>query len=84
MAETNPYLKPGSKPFTRLSDGTLLYPAYYPLRRGERVRRSMSTWTGQEGEWVAVTLDGRLFRQFQAWGSEGPDPDRWEQFRLAS
>jgi hypothetical protein len=84
MAETknNPYLDPRSEPFARLGDGTPLYPAYYPLRPGERYRRAMRFWTGQTGEWVGVTEDGRLFRQQQSWGSDGPDPERWDQFRL--
>jgi hypothetical protein len=70
------------EPFAALSDGTPLYPAYYPLRPGESFRRAMRFWDGASGEWVGVTLDGRLFRQSQCWGSEGPHPDRWEQFRI--
>jgi hypothetical protein len=82
MAKTNPYLKPGTAPFAALEDGTLLYPAYFPVRIGERYRRAMRFWTGQSGEWVGVTLDGRLFRQQQLWGGDGPDPARWEEFKL--
>ena len=71
-----------SQSFAVLGDGTPLYPAYYPLRRGERYRRQMGTWSGQMGEWVGVTWDGRLFRQTQYWGGDGPRPDGWEEFRL--
>ncbi len=83
IAETNPYLKPGTVSFAALSDGTLLYPAYHPLRHGERFRHAMSFWSGQTGEWVGVTLDGRLFQQSQLWGSDRPRLNRWEAFRVA-
>ena len=80
---TNPYLKPGSKPFAALPDGTPLYPAYEPHPRpGERCRRALGMWNGSMGEWVGVSLDGRLFRQMQLWGGEGPCPDKWQQFTL--
>lgn len=82
MVTANHFMKDDAKPFVRLSDGTPLYPAYYPLRLGERYRRAMRSWTGQIGEWVGVTVDGRLFRQQQSWGGEGPDPSRWDEFRL--
>jgi hypothetical protein len=78
----NPHLKPGTRPFAQLGNGTPLYPAFFPLRPGEQYRRSMRSWTGQIGEWVGVTLDGRLFRQQQSWGGDSPDPERWEAFRL--
>jgi len=83
VAETHPYLKPGSEPFAALSDGTPLYPACSPLRPGERFRREMGRWSGQIGEWVGTTLDGRLFRQRQLWGGDEPHPDRWEAFKIA-
>ena len=83
IAKTNPYLKPGTVSFSTLSDGTPLYPAYHPLRHGESFRRAMSSWSGQTGEWVGVTLDGRLFQQSQLWGSDIPRSDRWEAFRVA-
>ena len=78
----NPYLEPESKPYAELADGTPLYPAHHRLRPGERYRRQMGFWTGQTGEHVGVTLDGRLFRQAQLWGGEGSCPDRWEKFKL--
>jgi hypothetical protein len=78
----NPYLKPDTQPFAALADGTPLYPAYDHLRPGERYRRTLSQWNGATGEWVGVTPDGRLFRQRQLWGNEGPHPDRWQQFAL--
>lgn len=71
-----------TEPFAALSDGTSLYLAYDRLRRGERYRRTLSSWTGSTGEWVGVTLDGRLYRQSQLWGGEGPRPDKWQEFRL--
>ncbi len=82
ITETNPYLKPGTEAFAALSDGTPLFPAYSPLRPGERFRGEMGYWTGQTGEWVGVTLDGRLFRQRQLWGGDSPHPDRWQGFRI--
>jgi hypothetical protein len=83
MAEqVNPYLKSGTQPFAALADGTPLYPAYDRLRPSERYRRSLSWWNGATGEWVGVTLDGRLFRQSKLWGNDGPHPDRWERFTL--
>jgi hypothetical protein len=82
VAETNPYLKPESEPFAALSDGTPLYPAYYPLQPGERSRCEMGRWSGQIGQWVGTTLDGQLFRQRQLWGGDKPHPDRWEAFGL--
>ena len=78
----NPYLKPGSKPFAELANGTPLYPAYHPLRVNECYRRAMGLWTGATGERVAVTLDGQLYRQSQLWGGEGTRPDRWQRFKL--
>ena len=81
-ALTNPYLKPESRPYAALADGTPLHPAHDCLQPGERCRRGLSWWNGSVGEWVGVTLDGRLFRQSQLWGGEGPRPERWEKFRL--
>ena len=80
--QINPYLKPGSEPFAELADGTPLYPAYDVLRPSERQRRTLSSWDGATGEWVGVTLDGRLFRQRQLWGGDSPRPDRWQGFTL--
>ena len=81
--QTNLYLKPGTRPFAALPDGTPLYPAYEPhLRPGERYRRALRMWNGSTGEWVGVTLDGQLYRQSQYWGGEGPRLDRWERFTL--
>jgi hypothetical protein len=71
-----------TEPFAALSDGTPLYPAYFPLRPGERFRRAMRLWTGAVGEWVGVTLDGQLYRQSQYWGGESPRPDKWQKFTL--
>jgi len=83
VARCTPHLSSGSIPFTTLDDGsTPLYPAYYPLRSGERFCRRMDWWNGATGEWFGVTLDGRLFRQRQLWGNDVPDPDRWQPFRL--
>ena len=79
----NPYLKPDTAPMGTLPDGTPLYPAYFPLQVGERYRRAMRYWDGASGEWVGVTLDGRLFRQAQYWGGDTPRPEEWQQFRLA-
>jgi hypothetical protein len=79
---TNRYLKPGSRPFAALPDGTPLYPAYYPLRPGESFRRGMRLWNGAVGEWVGVTLDGELYRQSQYWGGESPRPGKWQKFKL--
>lgn len=70
--------------FAELSDGTPLYPAYYPPRPGEAFRRGMRWWNGSTGEWIGVTPDGRLFRQQQLWGGDSPRPDRWKQFTLTS
>ena len=70
------------QPVGALGDGTHLYPAYYPVRWGERYRRQMGFWSGQTGEWVGVTWDGRLFNQTRYWGNEGPRPDAWQKFRL--
>ena len=81
-ATRNRYIKPGTIPMTALMDGTPLWPAYHPVRRGERVRRAMHSWDGATGEWAGVTLDGRLFRQRQLWGGSGPRPDSWQPFRL--
>ncbi len=80
---SNPYLKPHSTPMAALPDGTPLYPAYHPLHPGERYRRAMRYWDGASGEWVGATLDGRLYRQTQYWGSDSPRPDEWREFRLA-
>jgi hypothetical protein len=82
-AARNRYLKPQTVPMVTLMDGTPLYPAYHPLRPGERCRRAMRFWDGASGEWVGVTLDGRLFRQRQYWGSDKPRADEWQPFRLA-
>ena len=77
----NRWMKPGRRTcFAHLNDGTPLYPAYYPRRRGECHRRRMGWWDGASGEVVGVTLDGRLFRQCQMWGNDGPRPDDWEAF----
>ena len=65
-------------PFASLPDGTPLFPAFLPLRRGECHRRSLGLWTGQTGEWVGVTLAGQLYSQSKYWGSQGPDPTRWQ------
>ena len=81
-AARNRYLKPRTVPMAALVDGTPLYPAYYPPRYGERCRRSMSVWNGANGEWVGVTLDGRLFRQDKLWGNDGPRVDNWHGFKL--
>jgi hypothetical protein len=79
----NQWMNPDrTEPFAVLSDGTPLYAAYYPLRPAERFRRAMRSWDGASGEWVGVTLDGRLFRQSQYWGGESPRPDRWQHFKL--
>jgi hypothetical protein len=43
----------------------------------------MRFWDGASGQWVGVTLDGRLFRQDQYWGGDAPRPDAWQQFELA-
>jgi len=81
-ALSNPYLKPECEPFAALADGTSLYPAHYPPRHNERYGRAMNTWNGTIGEWVGVTLDGRLFRQHKMWGNDSPRPDKWEEFRV--
>jgi len=79
----NPWMIPErSEPFAALADGTPLYQAYYPRRRGERYRRAMRWWDGATGEWVGTTPDGRLFRQRQLWGNARPRPDRWQEFAL--
>jgi len=80
---SNPYLQPHSTPMAALPDGTALYPAYHPLQPGERYRRCMNVWDGASGEWVGVTLDGRLYRQTQYWGSDNPRPNEWREFKLA-
>jgi hypothetical protein len=72
-----------TEPFAALADGTPLHPAYYHLRRGERFRRRMGFWNGAEGEWVGVTLDGRLYRQERHWGGDEPNPWRWERFTVS-
>lgn len=78
---TNQYLDPEySNPIGRLEDDTLLYPAFYPLRRNERHRRSMNTWNGAVGSWAGVTLEGQLYRQRRSWPNQAPDPKRWERF----
>jgi hypothetical protein len=79
----NRYLKPRTLPMTTLIDGTPLYPAYHPRRPGERCRRAMGFWDGASGEWVGVTLDGRLFRQRQYWGGDKPRANEWQPFTLA-
>ena len=79
----NRYLRPKTVPMTTLIDGTPLYPAYYPVRPGERCPRAMRSWDGATGEWVGVTLDGRLFRQQQYWGSDKPRANGWQQFTFA-
>jgi hypothetical protein len=78
----NRYLKPQTVPMATLMDGTPLYPAYHPLRPGERCRRSMSVWNGANGEWVGVTLDGRLFRQDKLWGNDAIQANKWQGFKL--
>ena len=78
----NPYLKSNSRPFAQMGDGTPLYPAYYPLRPGERYRRSMCWWNGAEGERVGTTLDGQLYRQNRLWGGDGTRSHKWERFKL--
>ncbi len=80
--QPTPHLKPGSKPFAELADGTPLYPAYDLPRLGERFRRALGSWNGATGEWAGVTLDGRLFQQPQLWGGDSPHPDKWQQFKL--
>lgn len=82
-ALANPYLKPGTAPMAELADGTPLYPAYYPLQAGERYRRAVRFWDRASGEWVGVTLDGRLFRQEQYWGGDSPRAAEWQEFKLA-
>ena len=82
-ASSNPYLKPHTAPMATLPDGTALYPAYYPVQPGDRCRISMRRWDGSTGQWVGVTLDGRLYRQTQYWGSDNPRPNEWQRFRLA-
>ena len=79
----NPYFKPHTTPLASLPNGTSLYPAYHPALPGQRYRRAMSSWNGASGEWVGVSLDGRLFRQGRYWGSDSPRADAWRQFRLA-
>lgn len=79
----NPYLHPDSAPMAALSDGTPLYPAYQPVRPGDRHQVRMRRWDGATGEWFAVTLDGRLYRQRQYWGNDKPRPDEWRRFKLA-
>jgi hypothetical protein len=81
-ARINPYLKRNSQPFAALADGTPLYPAHYPLRRGENYRRSMCWWNGAEGEWVGTTLDGQLYRQCRVWGGDDTRSHRWKKFKL--
>lgn len=81
-APNNPYLHPNSAPMGALSDGTPLYPAYHPVRPGDRRRVLMRRWDGSTGEWYAVTLGGRLFRQTQYWGSDSPRPNEWREIRL--
>ncbi len=78
----NPYLEPEGDQFAELADGTPLYPAYDHPRPGECHRRALGSWNGATGEWIGVTLDGRLFRQRQSWGGERPRPGKWQQFRL--
>ncbi len=76
--DANPWLHPQHPtPFAYLDDGTPLYPAYYPLLAGERFRRSLNAWTGQTGEWIGVTEDGRLFQQVRLWGNSGPAAVQW-------
>lgn len=66
-----------------LPDGTPLYAAYEEhARLGERERRLLSTWDGAMGTEVAVTADGRLFRQRKMWGGEEVRPERWRRFQL--
>jgi hypothetical protein len=80
---SNKWMRPDrSEPYAALSDGTPLLSAYHPPRRGERFCLRMGRWNGATGEWVGVTLDGRLFRQQRLWGNDSPRPDRWEEFRL--
>ncbi|HIP97699.1 MAG TPA: hypothetical protein EYH32_10845 [Anaerolineae bacterium] len=55
----------------KLPDGT-------PLTLDER----RTWWNGAEGEWVARAPDGRLYRQYRAWGNESPRPDRWEAVKF--
>jgi hypothetical protein len=84
MDETasNKWMRPGSEPFAELSDGTPLYPAYYQPQPGEALRSRMGYWTGQIGERVGVTIDGRLFRQSQSWGGDGPSCQGWQPFAI--
>jgi len=80
----NRWMKPDRmRPFAYLADGSPLYPAYFSVRPGERFRRRMGLWTGQSGDLVGVTIDGQLYRQGKYWGSEGPDPARWEKFKAS-
>ena len=80
----NRWMRPDrTEPYAHLVDGTPLYPAYHPVRRGEGFRRQMGFWTGQCGERVGVTIDGQLYRQDKYWGSEGPDPARWDMFQVS-
>lgn len=69
------------EPIGELPDGTLLYPAYFPVRHGERFRRSCSSWDGATGETVGITLDGQLYRHPKMWGGQGTRPQRWERFK---
>jgi len=77
--DANPWLHPQhTTPCAHLDDGTPLYPAYYPhCLPGERFRRSLNAWTGQSGEWIGVTEDGRLFQQARLWGNTGPAAVHW-------
>lgn len=83
VAMVNSYLKPLVPPCYGLADGTPLYPAFFPLQVGERHRRAMRYWDGASGEWVGVTLDGRLFQQPMYWGGERPCRSKWQQFTMA-
>ena len=71
-----------TEPFATLIDGTPLYPAHHPLHAAEAFRRRMGMWTGQTGEWVGVTLDGRLYRQARSWGGETGRAEGWERFTV--
>jgi hypothetical protein len=79
----NPWLNPlDLRPFAALADGTPLYPAYLPLQSGEGYRRNLNSWSGESGEWIGVTEDGRLFQQTRFWGHAGAAASRWEPITI--
>ena len=47
-----------------------------------RIDPSLTWWNGAEGQWVARAPDGRWYRQYRAWGSDTPHPDRWEEIKV--